>query len=378
MPLIDDLQAEAYRLGFSLAGVAVPQTPPHFLIYLSWLEAGRHAAMGYLSSERARKLRARPQEIMPSARSILALAARYPDPRQAPPAAGVAASGRVAAYAWGTDYHDVLPARLAALAEFLERAGGRVVGWRGYTDTGPLLERDLAQLAGLGWIGRNTCLISPQHGSYFLLAEMLLDLELETSQPFTTDHCGSCRRCIEACPTHCILPDRTLDARRCISYLTIENKAAIPLELRPLTGDWVFGCDVCQMVCPWNLRFSRPEYDPAFTPRPGVARPLLREEIHLTAAGFNQKFRRSPIQRARRRGYLRNVAVALGNQKDPETAADLALVLAGEAEPLVRGHAAWALGQTGGQTARRALEHARRRENDPMVQEEIEAALALD
>jgi epoxyqueuosine reductase len=183
---------------------------------------------------------------------------------------------------------------------------------RYYTDTGPLLERDLAQRAGLGWIGKNTCLINPKQGSYFLLAEILLGLELEPDPPFTTDHCGTCTRCIEACPTECILPDRTIDARRCISYLTIELKDDIPEELRPLLGEWVFGCDVCQMVCPWN-RFASPEGDAAFSPRPGRANPEPDPRAGADPEAFNRKFKNSPVKRAKRRGYLRNVAVATGN-----------------------------------------------------------------
>ena len=169
---------------------------------------------------------------------------------------------RIASYAHGDDYHDILPARMKELVQFIEEQVGGPVQNRYYTDTGPILERDLAQRAGIGWIGKNTCLINPKQGSYFLLSEILLDLELEPDPPFTTDHCGTCTRCIEACPTDCILPNRTLDARRCISYLTIELKDDIPLELRDKIGDWVFGCDICQQVCPWN-RFAA-EGDPAF------------------------------------------------------------------------------------------------------------------
>jgi epoxyqueuosine reductase len=165
---------------------------------------------------------------------------------------------RVASYARGEDYHDVLPARMQELVRFIEEQVGGPVGNRYYTDTGPILERDLAQQAGIGWIGKNTCLIHPKQGSYFFLSEILLDLELEPDPPFTTDHCGTCTRCITACPTQCILPDRTLDATRCISYLTIELKDDIPVELREKVGDWAFGCDVCQMVCPWN-RFAPPK-----------------------------------------------------------------------------------------------------------------------
>jgi epoxyqueuosine reductase len=254
---------------------------------------------------------------------------------------GESPRGRVAAYAWGTDYHLVLPERLRALVAFVETHVGHPIPNRWYTDTGPILERDLAQRAGLGWIGKNTCLINPRLGSYFLLAEILLGVDLEPDPPFEADRCGTCRRCLEACPTHCILPDHTLDARRCISYLTIELKGEIPLDLRERMGEWLFGCDVCQMVCPWN-RFAAPAGDPAFAPRPGVACPDLIQEIRLTPQAFNEKFKKSPIKRAKRRGYLRNVAVTLGNAGDSAAIPALERTLQDD-ESLVREHAVWAL-----------------------------------
>jgi epoxyqueuosine reductase len=249
----------------------------------------------------------------------------------------------VAAYAWGDDYHTVFPPRLKELVTFIEEQVGHSVPNRYYTDTGPLLERDLAQRAGLGWIGKNTCLINPKQGSYFLLAEILLDLELEPDLPFSTDYCGTCTRCIQACPTECILPDRTIDARRCISYLTIELKGDIPEEMRPMLGDWVFGCDVCQMVCPWN-RFASPEGNASFAPRPGVPTPNLIRELELTPENFNRKFKNSPLKRAKRRGYLRNVAVAAGNSEDEQAIPGLEEAQNDE-EELVRTHATWALGK---------------------------------
>ena len=209
-----------------------------------------------------------------------------------------------------------------------------------FVDTGPILERDLAQRAGLGWIGKNTCLINPAGGSYFLLAEIFLDLELEPDRPFTTDQCGTCTRCLDACPTGCILSDRTLDAGRCISYLTIELKEGMPPELRPLTGDWVFGCDICQMVCPWN-RFASPEGDPVFRGDPDTRQPEPVGELALTTQDFNRKFKDSPVRRAKRRGYERNVAVALGNIGSAEDLPALQVLL-DDPDPMVREHALWA------------------------------------
>jgi epoxyqueuosine reductase len=375
MDLNDDIKAEAYRLGFSLVGITIPDPPPHYGVFEGWLQAGRHAGMAYLASQRSRQRHADPRQILPECRSILVLAAPYPSAYRGPAPEG---SGRVAAYAWGEDYHDVLLPRLKALASFIQARVDEPLHWRAYTDSGPLLERDLAQRAGLGWIGKNTCLINPLTGSYFFLAELLLSLELEPDPPFAADRCGSCRRCIDACPTQCILPDRTLDAGRCISYLTIENKGTIPPDLRPLTGDWIFGCDVCQAVCPYNLRFAPPEGiggGAVFAPRPGVANPYLHTELRLSPPEFNHKFRRSPIKRPHRRGYLRNVAVALGNARDPAAVPELGEVLSHEPEPLVRAHAAWALGRIGGEQARKMLLSAAHVEGDKTVLIEIHAAL---
>ena len=234
-------------------------------------------------------------------------------------------------------------ARLQEIVRFIERQVGHPIASRSYTDTGPILERDLAQRAGLGWIGKNSCFINPKHGSYFLLAEILLDIELEPDPAFTTDHCGTCTRCIEACPTACILPNRTLDAGRCISYLTIELRDEIPIDLRTSLGDWVFGCDVCQMVCPWN-RFAQPEGDAAFQPRPGLPQPQLIQEIDLGPPEFSRKFNHSAIKRATRRGYRRNLAVALGNSGRAEALPVLETTLQ-DSDALIREHAGWAIGE---------------------------------
>jgi len=371
----ENIHTEAHSLGFTISGIALPVRPRTYLSYENWLKGGRHADMAYLATERARQRRKDPQQILPEVRSLLCLGIRYPDPSEALTPADDRAAGRVAAYAWGDDYHQIIPPRLQTLHSRLEQMTGRSLTWRGYTDTGPILERDAAQQAGLGWIGKNTCLIHPQKGSYFLLAELLTNLEIEPDKPLTTDHCGSCTRCIEACPTACILPDRTIDAGRCISYLTIENKGAIPTDLRPQIGDWVFGCDICQIVCPWNIRFTEPVSEPAFHARPGVPRPILVEELELTSQAFNRKFKNNPVQRTKRRGYLRNVAVALGNSRNPESIPAIKIALENEIEPLVRAHLAWALGQIRTTSARQILEKVLRIESDQSVRHEIENAL---
>jgi epoxyqueuosine reductase len=341
--LNEKIKAKSRQLGFFLAGVTTPEPPPHYSTFENWLAQGHHGTMDYLASDRSRIRRADPREILPECKSILVLATPYNPPltmrdEEARRQEGQGVRGQIASYAWGDDYHDVLPARMKELVQFIEEQTGGPIKNRWYTDTGPILERDLAQRAGLGWIGKNTCLIHPKHGSYFLLSEILLDLVLEPDPPFITDHCGTCRRCIEACPTACILPDRTIDATRCISYLTIELKDDIQIELREKIDNWIFGCDICQMVCPWN-RFAG-EGDAAF----GDQDPIhsLPDELTVSTQDFNQRFKGSPIQRAKRRGYLRNVAVALGN-----TGNMLALPVLQNAltnlEPMVQEHAQWAI-----------------------------------
>lgn len=387
------IKSEAHRLGFHLVGVTTPDPPAHYSVFINWLKAGRHGEMGYLDSERSHFRRADPRNILPDCKSILVLGIRYPSGellQQKKSTNNIAdrgeenaeikssrtpITGRVASYAWGEDYHEVVAKRLQKIVHFIETQVGHSIPNRWYTDTGPILERDFAQRAGLGWIGKNTCLINPHSGSYFFLAEILLGIELVPDQPFVADRCGSCTRCIEACPTACILPDRTIDARRCISYLTIEHKGIIPVDLRPLIGDWVFGCDICQQVCPWNQRFASPEFDPSFAPHPGIPKPDLVQELSLSPEDFNRKFKGNPVKRTKRRGYLRNVAVALGNSGSPSTIPALSHALHNDVEPLVRAHAAWALGQMKGSASIEALVRSVTKETDETVLHEILSAL---
>lgn len=326
------IKDKARQLGFFLAGVTSSEAPAHFDIFQEWLKANHHATMDYLAAERNLLRRADPKLILPECKSIIVLATPYSPLKQND------AEFQIASYALGDDYHDVIPARLQELVQFIEEQVGHAVPNRYYTDTGPILERELAQRAGLGWIGKNSMLIHPQKGSTFFLAEILLGIELEPDEPFQTDHCGTCTRCIDACPTQCILPNRTIDARRCISYLTIENKGDIPETLRSKISNWVFGCDICQQVCPWN-RFSSPA-GPAF--KPSIPLPVQTSDLLLTPSAFNQRFKRSPIKRAKRRGYLRNIAVAAGNNKNKK---DIPILeqAAQDEEPLVQSHTQWAI-----------------------------------
>lgn len=375
MDLKFKLQTEAARLGFTLFGVTSPAPPQSMPVYLHWLESGCNGNMSYLATDRAVERRGDPTLVLPEVKSIIVLGMRYPRPASNPSGSGRSLSGQVAAYAWGDDYHEIIPPRLEHLAEFLRQETGKTVISKEYTDTGPILERDLASRAGLGWIGKNSCLINPNEGSYFLLAELLSNVELDPDESFRTDHCGTCQRCIEACPTQCIQSDRTIDARSCISYLTIENKGVIPVELRSQLGNWVFGCDICQQVCPWNLRFATDTFDASLQPDLAIAHPNLTADISLTTGEFNRRFKKSPIQRPRRKGYLRNIAVALGNSGSVEAIPFLEESLCNEIEPLVRAHAAWALGRIGSKKVRFVLQKALATETDPTVLQEIKMAL---
>lgn len=367
--LTQKLKEKSREVGFSLVGITSPDPPAHLDLYQRWLKLGRNGEMNYLATERAVDRRTDPKRILPECRSILVLGIPYDNPISQPrPKTG---EGRIAAYAWGQDYHEVLAPKLKAIMEYAESLVGQPIPNRWYTDSGPMLERELAQRAGLGWIGKNTMLINPQKGSYFLLAEILLGLEMEFDNPITIDHCGSCRRCIEACPTNCIVEDRTLEATRCISYLTIELKGAVPNDLRPKMENWIFGCDVCQIVCPWNERFAPAKGDTAFS---NLQHTVLSQEIKLRTSDFNKKYKSSPIQRSKRRGYLRNAAIALGNQAKAANIPALVQALSDE-EPLVRGHAAWALGKINDRSAKQKLEAAVKYESDPGVLQEIKHAL---
>ena len=367
------IMAEAQRLGFELVGVTTPEPPPHFDTYQMWLDEGRHGTMDWMARKRSQRARANPRELLPECKSILVVGMRY-QPQDSSPAEPEHPA-QVAQYAVGDDYHDVIPERLERLMGTVEGWLGEEIPYRIYTDTGPILERELAQRAGLGWIGKNTCLIHPQHGSYFFLAEVLLGLTLEPDDPIRTDHCGTCTRCIEACPTDCILPDRTLDARRCISYLTIELREAIPDDLRSDMGQWVFGCDICQQVCPWNQRFAQPSDESAYQSRPFLKHAAPEDYLQLDDEDYREVMRNSPLKRAKRRGLARNAAVAAGNRSDPAALPALRSTLLEDPEPLPRAHAAWALGQIGTPEAREALAASEQQEQDPAVRAEVSAAL---
>jgi len=366
--LTQEIKRHARALGFDLVGVtSAARLEPHDRRLAAWVASGMHGTMGYMA-EHAPKA-ADPTEVVPGARSavVVALAYRW----DAPPPGDDRPRGRVSAYAWGSDYHRVMEEKLRSLGAFLLERGARVA--RHYADTGPLLDRALAQRAGLGWFGKNTMVITRAgYGSYVFLGEILTDLALLPDPPMEGS-CGQCRICLDRCPTGAIVAPYVVDARRCISYLTIELRGWIPREWRPLLGTWVFGCDVCQDVCPHNALIAHGRHQ-SFAPRRDVAFPDLVELLHIDEGTYQERFRHSAIKRAKRQGLRRNAAVALGNLKDPSAIPALTRALADE-DPIVRGHAAWALGRIAGPEAVDALLARRPLEEDPAVLDEIERAL---
>jgi len=326
----------ATEVGFDLAGVASAEPPGELAAFASWVARGYAGEMTYLTSQVAR--RADLRAAFPWARSILCVALQYDTP--APYSTDAPRDrGWIARYAWGDDYHDVMKAMLDRLVERLVAEVGPFTS-RTYVDTGPIVERAYAAAAGIGAWGKNTCLLHPEHGSWFFLGEVVTDLELLPDEP-KPDMCGSCTACLEACPTGALPAPFTLDATRCISYLTIEVKGAIPEDQRSDLGRHVFGCDICQDVCPWN-RKRRRSGGAAFAPRPDLEAPDLALLAALDVDAFRERFRRNPVKRAKRRGLLRNVAIALGNSGDPARKPILETLCADD-DPLVREHARWAL-----------------------------------
>jgi epoxyqueuosine reductase len=367
--LTDRLKARAVELGFTLAGVCPAVSPPGAARLDAWLGAGYAGEMDYLANRR--DAYHDPQRVLDAAKSVLMLAMVY---RTAEPVVPRPGEGRVSCYAWGdADYHDLIRDRLNALADFL-RECEPTAHVRGVVDTAPLLEREFAQLAGLGWIGKHTLLINRQQGSWFFLAALLTDIQLAYDTPHETDHCGTCRACLDACPTDAFPQPYVLDASRCISYLTIELRDAVPAELRAGIGDWLFGCDVCQEVCPWNSRGPRSR-EADFEPRADCNPMDLIALFDLDDAEFRRRFRHTPLWRPKRRGLLRNAAIVLGNQPTPTAIPALTRGLH-DSEPLVRGACAWALGHYSEHSAETALRRRLDLESDAEVQTEISAAIS--
>jgi epoxyqueuosine reductase len=363
-----ELKHQAGKLGFSLSGVTPAAAPAGGARFDAWLAAGYAGQMHYFADRR--DAYCHPSNVLEGVRSVVMLALNY---RTAEPAEAPPGFGRVSRYAWGEiDYHDLIRDRLNTLADALiERAPKARV--RGVVDTAPLMERELAQAAGLGWIGKNTLLLNRQAGSWFFLAALLTDLELAYDAPHATDHCGSCRACLDACPTNAFPEPYVLNASRCVSYLTIELREQVPTALRTGMGNWLFGCDVCQDVCPWNSH-APVGNESAFAPLADHDPIELASLFFLGDEAFRARFRQTALWRPRRRGLLRNAAIVLGNQRAAEALPALCLGL-DDAEPIVRGACAWGLGRYADQAAITALRKRYAVEADADVRAELEAAL---
>jgi epoxyqueuosine reductase len=363
---VPDIVALARELGFHRAAVVPVEPARRHALYISWLERGMAGEMAYLASPEHVEPRADLRALLASARTLIVVALAYD--RDAPIPVGTL-TGKIARYARGDDYHLVIRDRLVALADRIARELGRPVATRACVDSAPVLEREWAERGGLGFVAKNTMLIAPGLGSYVVLGELLVDAELPISAPDAPPkpRCGSCRACLDACPTGAFTEAYVLDARRCISYLTIEHHGAIPSELRAAIGTWIFGCDVCQEVCPFNAGDGEA---PAAELRPRSVDHALPDLAKLARAGTNQLrqlVKRTALRRVPRRVLLRNVAVALGNTGSPDAIEPLADLLR-DREPLVRAHAAWALGELG------AIDVLAVDDPDPAVQREVSAA----
>lgn len=362
------LKNKAHELGFALVGACPAVRPGGVSRLLEWIESGYAGTMDYFQDriEAYGDLNL----VHPGTKSLLILGLPYftEDPRPAN-----SGEGSISRYAWGTDYHEIIREKLKTLkATYAELTGGGRA--RGVVDSAPLLEREFAQIAGLGWIGKNSLLLNRGMGSWFFLAAFLVDQELVHDEPFESDHCGTCRACLDACPTQAFPSPYVLDATKCISYLTIELREAVPLALRKGLGDWVFGCDVCQHVCPWN-HHDPPKGEDRLHPR-GQSNPVpLIPLFDLDEGAFRQRFMDTPLWRARRRGILRNAAIVLGNQRCAEAGEALSRGLSDD-DPIIRGACAWALGEIGTESARQMLEARMAIEPEPAVQTEIALALS--
>ncbi|MFT6398324.1 MAG: epoxyqueuosine reductase [Bradymonadia bacterium] len=362
------IKERAAELGFVRCAIVPVGPASHFEHLESWLADGLHGEMEYM--ERNQHIRANTAELEPWARSVVVVAAPY----HATEATSEYAE-RWARYCVGDDYHGLLWYQLEALAAFIRAETGSECRSRPATDSAPILERNLAVDSGVGWMGKSTMVLSQGVGSYFFLAELFVSIDLEESRSEHPDRCGHCTMCIDQCPTGAIVAPYRVDARRCISYLTIEQKGPIPREMRSLIGGHLFGCDICQSVCPWNSKDSPPAI-PEFQPRPELVQLDAAALLRCTQEDFSRIFKDSSVKRTRRKGLARNAAVVLGNSGDRTWIGELAAALRGHEYELVRGHAAWALGALGGQSARSFLELSVSDES-AYVREEIRAALEV-
>jgi len=374
MNLSDKIINEALKLGFNFAAIAGTDELPHSKHLDKWLADGHHSTMSYL--ERNVEKRKKPSLLMENTRSILVAGFNYKQTGPDEAVSNDSSRGLVSRYAWGLDYHDLLRSKLNELAERIKELSDCELNYRAFVDSAPILERSLAFSANLGFIGKNTLLIRPGIGSYFFLGELLLDIDLPSAKRQADQNCGSCDLCQKNCPTNALATPYILAAERCINYLTIENKGPIPIEFRKKIGNKIYGCDICQDVCPYNKTTDCYSSDEFFRLRSeDYASPDLLFMMALSQEEFSRMYKGSAIKRIKRKGLLRNVAVAIGNWGDPSAISVLEKVMY-DSEPLIRGHVAWALGQNENRKeADRILSQARTDEKDPYVIDEINGAL---
>lgn len=367
------IKQKARDMGFNLVGLTRAEPSPTLAAYKKWIAQGMHGKMGYMARDDHVIRRDDLNEVLPGAQSLIMVGLDYRSLTVSEDVLNDPARGRIASYAWGLDYHDLMEPRLEAFTEWLQAEASSAIDHKVYVDTGAILERSHAQQAGMGFIGKNTMLIHPHRGSYFFLGEIITSLEFDSyDTPHKPTMCGTCTRCLIACPTDAFPKPHVLDARRCISYHTIENKGWIDRALRPQFGNWVFGCDICQDVCPFQ-RFSQTTLEDEFFPDSAdYAAPHLSELLTLTDDTFRARYTGSPIYRIRRKRLVRNACIAAGNSLDPQFIPYLIQLLYDD-EPLVRGHAAWGLWRIMGMEAIKQINELYYREPDAAVRAEIEA-----
>lgn len=370
----NDIKQYARELGFNLVGITRTEPSPTLDAYKRWIDAGMHGKMGYLARDDRVARRENLQVILPNAQSMIFVGLDYRSLDIPQSILDDPTRGRIASYAWGVDYHELLESKLNQFADWINKQVPHQ--HKVYVDTGAILERSHAQQAGMGFVGKNTMLIHPRRGSYFFLGEIITTIAVDDyDQPHRETMCGTCQKCMMACPTNAFPEPYVLDARRCISYHTIENKGWIDHDLRPLFGNWIFGCDICQEVCPFQ-RFSLPTDEQALYPiNTNRAAPLLSDILSITDEEFTEIFKETPIIRIKRKGLVRNACIAAGNSEDTQFIPYLIQLLY-DTEPIVRGHAAWALWQLMRRGALRILTALYDREDDAAVRAEIEAIVS--
>ena len=313
----ETIQAEAYNLGFCLVGFTAPHLIHPSGHFKSWIANGYHAGMSYLAQENNIHARYHPEEYFPGAKTIISLAAQFPNPASLAPETLPETKGRIASYAASLDYHEIIPQKHLQLMEIIQQNFNLSIHWKSAVDANPLPEREIAVAAGMGWIAKNGMLTTLQHGSALFLSEIFLDMDLPLDDGFETEHCGTCTRCLDACPTRCILPDRTLDANQCLSYLTIEHRGEIPKQFHESLGDRIFGCDTCVAVCPWNRKTqTAPRMEEFFASEESTDFDI-EQNLEQITTHFGSFFKHSAIRRAGKRGFLRNCLIRLSNTQNP-------------------------------------------------------------